>query len=100
MIVGVYCVKANGRGVNCCWSLVCCPSLNLYYVVTSSGSCAGSLVVLVQETTVSLLVLEASVATVEAVTLEAMEETVASVEVRRLYFHMVFITGFIKGVEP
>lgn len=45
------------------------------------------------ETTVSLLVLEASVATVEAVTLEAMEETVASVEVRRQYFCMIFING-------
>lgn len=49
--------------------------------------------VLELETTVKLLVLEASVATVEAVTLEAMEETVASVEVRKQYFHMVLSVG-------
>lgn len=62
------------------------PSENLYHNKNEQtlSSCLGSLAVSELETTVRrLAALETSAATVQGATLEAMEETVALVEVRK-----------------
>lgn len=75
-------------------------------MTSNACSCVGSLVVSELETTVRRLVaLEASVTVVEHVTLEAMEETVVSVEVRKQYFSTsmwnfrVFATFVLSGTK-